>query len=84
MKLSDRIRATRRRNWLTQEEFARRVGSSQKVVSRWEQGVKPREKMLEKIAEVGNITYEWLAFGTGGVDDAEILSRDEKPIQSLP
>lgn len=83
MELPDRIKATRRRIGLTQDEFAEKVGTSQKVVSRWEKGVKPRGNMLEKIAEAGNVTYNWIAFGTGEVDDAAILSREERNLLDL-
>ena len=80
MNLSDRIKACRRRIGLTQEEFGQKLGTTQKIVSRWEKGVKPRERMLERIAEAGNVTYEWLALGVGDVDDAASLSKEEKTL----
>lgn len=36
--------------------------------------------MLERIAEAGNVTYEWLALGVGDVDDAASLSKEEKTL----
>lgn len=78
MTIQDRIKTTRRRTGLTQEEFAAKIGTSQKVVSRWEKGVRPRDAMLEKIAEAGSVTYVWLSSGEGEVDDSTILSMQEK------
>lgn len=83
MELADRIKATRRRKGLTQGEFAQNLDTSQKVVSRWEQGVKPRGIMLERIAEIGNVTFDWLAHGAGNVEDAAVLSRDERRLLEL-
>ncbi len=79
MSIEDRIRMTRRRAGLTQEEFAGKIGTSQKVISRWEKGiVKPRDRMIEKIAKAGRVTYEWLASGEGAVDDPAKLSGQER------
>jgi transcriptional regulator with XRE-family HTH domain len=68
MALSERIRAVRRQLGLTQQEFAELFDTSQKVVSRWEAGVRPRETTLQRIADAGDVTYEWL---TGRQQDAD-------------
>ena len=59
--ISERIKTIRRHNGFSQRQLAAKIGTSQKVVSRWETGgVKPRVASLQKIADVGGVTFEWL------------------------
>jgi transcriptional regulator with XRE-family HTH domain len=77
MELSERIRALRQNLGLTQEDFARRIGTSQKVVSRWENGVRPRDILLRRIAEVGKVPYQDLAHGMSDSTGTGLRSLEE-------
>ena len=60
--LSERIKKVRGR--LSQEEFGRHLGGLQKsTVSRYEKGRIPDEETLNNIANIGNVTMEWLLKG---------------------
>ena len=52
------------RGFLTQKEFANRIGVTQGAVQKYENGVNyPGYGVLEKIAEFGEVTVEWLLRG---------------------
>lgn len=62
LEVGKRIRKVR--NGLTQKEFAHILGCKQNTVSRWEKwGVAPDEDTLEKIANYGGVSVEWLMRG---------------------
>ena len=57
--IGDRIYSLRKKLGLSQEEFARRIGVSRQVVSKWEMNqVIPLTDKLEKISEEFNISYD--------------------------
>jgi|GEM_PF-5511688 putative DNA-binding protein len=57
--IGDRIYSLRKKLGLSQEEFARRIGVSRQVVSKWEMNqVIPLTDKLKKISEEFNISYD--------------------------
>lgn len=52
------------RGFLTQKEFAKKIGVTQGAVQKYENGINyPGFAVLEKIAEVGGVAVEWLLRG---------------------
>jgi transcriptional regulator with XRE-family HTH domain len=80
-----RIRAVRERNGWRRDELARRLGVHAGSIARWETGgAVPHGYNVQRIAELGGTTAEWLRTGdrradppleTGG-EDAEIFSAE--------
>jgi transcriptional regulator with XRE-family HTH domain len=63
-----RIRQIRRARAATQPGFARLVGSSVSTITRAERGAfVPRLALLQRIAEVGRVTVDWILTGAGPV-----------------
>lgn len=66
MELHERIVKARKDAGLTQERFALAVGKSRAAVTQWESGeIRPRQKTIEKIAEVTKKPMIWLEAGVG-------------------
>jgi transcriptional regulator with XRE-family HTH domain len=67
MDYSRRIRRARNRGKLTQEQLAMLIGVHRSAVAQWEQpqGTIPSIAHLAKVAEVLEISCEWLATGRG-------------------
>jgi transcriptional regulator with XRE-family HTH domain len=62
--LSERIAAVRTRLGLTQRAFAARVGVSRNIVIRYEGGQgHPRAATLDRIAQLGGVSVDWLLRG---------------------
>jgi transcriptional regulator with XRE-family HTH domain len=62
--LPDRILAVRTRLGLAQRAFAARVGVSRNAVIRYEGGRgRPRADTLERIAQLGGVSVDWLLRG---------------------
>ena len=60
--LPERIKEIR--GFLTQNEFAQKIGVTQGAVQKYEKGINyPGYGILEKIAEFGEVTVEWLLRG---------------------
>lgn len=69
--IGDRIRQRREGLEISQEELARRVGCSIKTIYRYEAGeASPRRGRVRELAELLDVTPEWLEFGieAGDVD----------------
>jgi transcriptional regulator with XRE-family HTH domain len=84
MTIAERIRFLRQERKWTQAELAERLGIHQKQVSAYERGVNlPSTDILIKLAEVFDVTLDYLAFeakgGTGklNIQDRELLRRFE-------
>jgi transcriptional regulator with XRE-family HTH domain len=60
-----RIATVRRKLRLTQGAFAARVGVTRNAVIRYEHGALPRAKVLDRIAQAGGVTVEWILRGQG-------------------
>lgn len=75
MGFPEEIKRIRQRSFLTQQDFAKKIGVAFSTVNRWESGrAKPNLKTMKKINEFcleNNITYEtveeaWLDYKVGG------------------
>lgn len=73
-----RIRALRERLGWDREELARRVGVHAGSIARWETGgAVPHAYTLERIAELGGTTGEWLRTGSAeSAPAAEAVAED--------
>jgi len=67
--LKENIKKIREKLGLTQSEFASQLGvSSQTAVSYWESGrTEPDAEMVSKIADLGQVTLDWLIRGESQV-----------------
>jgi transcriptional regulator with XRE-family HTH domain len=61
--LGPRLRKRRRELGLTQTELAERVGTSQAVIQKIENGKSLRPRILEQIASALDVKPAWLMFG---------------------
>lgn len=81
-----RIRALRERLGWDREELARRVGVHAGSIARWETGgAVPHAYTLERIAELGGTTGEWLRTGSNAASpmSAETEGRVERETEDL-
>jgi transcriptional regulator with XRE-family HTH domain len=62
--LAHRIAQLRQQLGLTQAAFAHRVGVSRGTIGQYEAGtLAPRARTLDRIAEIGGVTADWLLRG---------------------
>jgi transcriptional regulator with XRE-family HTH domain len=85
MAISDRIRQLRQERRWSQGDLGEQLGVHQKQVSAYERGVNlPSTEVLIKLAEVFNVTLDYLAFEAKGapaslnIQDRELLRRFEE------
>ncbi len=90
MMLADRVRKLRQEKRWTQAELGEKISVHQKQISSYERGVNvPATDILIKMAEVFNVTLDYLAFDAKGqpgqlnIQDRELLRRFEL-IDRLP
>lgn len=88
--IHQRIKAVRDNLGLNQEEFARAIGVSRSIIANIETNVsKPKYPDLINIAQVGNVTLDWLITGeessfTPPVTDLKTLKgSDAKPAHAV-
>lgn len=62
---------------MTQEELADKVGVDRLTISRWECGVTPRFKNLDKVAEVLNTTVPILFSGQVANNEDRVIAKLE-------
>ena len=81
MELHERIAQARQDAGLTQEQFAAATGKSRSAVTQWESGlVRPRQRIIKKIAEVTGKPLMWLEVGfTLDALDARVAARASAP-----
>ena len=85
MTIAERIKLLRQERKWTQAELAEHLGIHQKQISAYERGVNlPSTDILIKLAEVFDVTLDYLAFETKGggsgklnIQDRELLRRFE-------
>jgi transcriptional regulator with XRE-family HTH domain len=84
MAIGERIRQLRQERRWTQAELGQKIGVHQKQVSSYERGVNvPSTEVLIKMAEVFDVTLDFLAFEAQGqpaklnIQDRELLRRFE-------
>jgi transcriptional regulator with XRE-family HTH domain len=68
--IGDRIKILR--GELNQGEFGKIIGVEAPAISKYEKGRKPKVAILEKIADYGQVTIEWLLRGDAPEPAAEI------------
>ena len=84
--MQERIRAVRKSENMTQEEFAAALGLSKNYIWQVEKGDrKLSERGLSDICRIFEINYEWLVYGNGEMrcnDDSDIQAMIDSIIQS--
>jgi transcriptional regulator with XRE-family HTH domain len=90
MAISERIRQLRQERRWSQAELGERVGVHQKQISAYERGANiPSTEVLIRLAEVLDVTLDYLAFEAKGqrakldIQDRELLRRFEA-VDKLP
>ena len=74
--LAARIKTLRRTIRLSQAELAKRLGTRQSVVSRWEQGKHlPEDAFIEKMAELSGLTVAQFRYGADTSGKAGLMPR---------
>lgn len=64
--MNQRIKEIRGIENLTQQEFAKKIGTSQNVLANWESGRRnPSASAINNICKTFGINEEWLRYGTG-------------------
>ncbi len=69
--LAERLRIKRKEVGWTQEQLAQKVGSSQAVIQKIENGKSLRPRKIDSIAEVLGTTPAWLMFGDDGTSSLD-------------
>ncbi len=65
--LGERIKGLRKRQNLTQQEFATRLGVTQPTVHRWEKGAfEPDARMLKTLADLAGVSVPEFRYGAEG------------------
>jgi transcriptional regulator with XRE-family HTH domain len=84
MTIAERIKRLRQESNMTQADLGKKLGVHQKQVSAYERGVNvPSTDILIKLAEVFDVTLDYLAFEAKGqpaklnIQDRELLRRFE-------
>ncbi len=69
MKLTERIRRSRRKAGCTQQALAEQLGVNRSAVANWESvgGSSPSSDHLQRLAKACDVSYEWLATGRGDI-----------------
>ena len=80
MEFSERLKDLRKQAGLTQVDVAERLGISQPAYASWERGVKkPTQENLVKIAQILNVSVDYLVGNseevTDELDNIELLFR---------
>lgn len=70
MKLNEKILYCRKKNSMSQENLAERIGVSRQAISKWENGeASPEISKLMSLAKVFNVTTDWLLLDSDPEDD---------------
>ena len=70
MEFSERLKELRRKSNFTQVEVAEKLGISQPAYASWERGVKkPTQENLVKIAQVLDVTVDYLVGNSDSTED---------------
>lgn len=85
MSLAHRLKATRKKNGLSQSELANLVDVSQPTIANWERGGHiPRPDALSRIADVLKIDTTWLLSGEMPARHDPANQYLARPIQHVP
>lgn len=78
--LSQRLREARQAQNLTQADLARALSANQSTVAYWENGrSQPDAKRIQAVAQILQVSPEWLMFGTPGVAQAALPYANDAP-----
>jgi len=61
--ISKRIKQLRDRKNMTLEEWSALFGSNKSAGFKWENGTTPYKRTIEKMAELSNVTVDWILYG---------------------
>ena len=82
MEFSERLKNLRKQAHLTQVDVAEKLGISQPAYASWERGIKkPTQENLVKIAQILNVSIDYLVGNSDGnlkedeLDNVELLFR---------
>jgi transcriptional regulator with XRE-family HTH domain len=84
--MGQRIKQIRLQAGMRQWELARRLGTTQSAVHKYEHGVVPEPRRLLELARIGNTSVEWVLTGRhwdSGSQDRERLSPEVLRIASV-
>jgi transcriptional regulator with XRE-family HTH domain len=79
IRMGQRIKQLRQEAGLRQWELARRLGTTQSAVHKYEHGVVPEPRRLLELARLGNTSIEWILTGRhweNGSEERERVSAD--------
>ena len=88
--MNERIKKLRKALDLTQQEFAKRIGSTQNVVANYEIGRRnPSRAVINNICKTFHVSEEWLREGTGEMfvdvsKDDQIMEFVQKTLATRP
>ena len=77
--LSKNIKKARLKSGLTQKQVAERLGVAQAQYARWESGGRnPKDETVEKLAEIFEVSFDYLKGRDDGLEDIVELLRKYK------
>jgi len=85
MSINARIRQARKAAGLSQSRLAKLLGVTRSACSQWEssQGTVPRRERLEQLAELLDVSYEWLATGRKGKEEKSAFGiKEDSPYKT--
>ena len=76
MEFAERLKTLRKQVKLTQAQIAEKLNISQQAYASWERGVKkPTQENLVKIAQILNVSVDYLVEKSDELDNIELLFR---------
>ena len=77
--LSKNIKKARLKSGLTQKQVSERLGVAQAQYARWESGGRnPKDETVEKLAEIFEVSFDYLKGRDDGLEDIVELLRKYK------
>lgn len=78
--LKDRLKTLRLNKNLTQQDIANKLGTSYQTYQQWERGVRtPKISSLNKLAEIFEVSTDYLTGRTESFDEILNILRDNNP-----
>jgi len=82
MEIGDKIKSLRKQHKMTQEELAKKMGTTQPMQNHWENGFRtPSLKTLKKVAKIFNVSLDVLAMDEK--DLKHLNSKDQNVLSRL-
>ena len=80
MNLAERLKIFRESLGLTQEEFAKKLNTTQAVISNYERGARiPTADFLNRLTETFHLNINWLLTGEGPMFREKEVRKEEEP-----